>query len=283
MPRMSKKLQDDLDDGKSKLMLSIATPLSKGEPLPFTVAEETEPMTIIYQTTEDNTDDMVVLRFNFADGNRENLIFIKKNEKSLSFEDNRITKAIENYHVKLLILDPMSLYIGEGCSMNNINEIRAEFNYLIAVAKDTGGVIVIITYVNKMKGASTNGLIDFAGAARSILAIICTLNKEAPTERCMVQVKFNPAPIGSAMVFEIVEKEVDFISEADIVYMARMLLADPFLPRKVIANKNEDIVRYFTCMAERAATRCCMVNPLIGRKIEGCEASIHLAHEGKKL
>ncbi len=44
-------LQGDPGDGKSKLMLSIAALLSKGEPLPFT-DEETEPMTIIYQTTE---------------------------------------------------------------------------------------------------------------------------------------------------------------------------------------------------------------------------------------
>lgn len=64
--------------------------------------------------------------------------------------------------------------------------------------------------------------------------------------------------------------------KADVVYMARALLADPFLPRKVMANKDSEIVRClrcFTCMAERAATatRRCTVNPLIGREIEGCE------------
>ncbi len=64
--------------------------------------------------------------------------------------------------------------------------------------------------------------------------------------------------------------------KADVVYMARALLADPFLPRKVTENKDEDIVRClrcFTCMAERAATatRRCTVNPLIGREMEGCE------------
>lgn len=37
-------LQGDPGDGKSKLMLSIAALLSKGEPLPFTETEETEPM-----------------------------------------------------------------------------------------------------------------------------------------------------------------------------------------------------------------------------------------------
>ena len=67
-------LQGDPGDGKSKLMLSIAALLSKGEALPFT-DEETEPMTIIYQTTEDDADDTVVPRFNSAGGNGENLIY----------------------------------------------------------------------------------------------------------------------------------------------------------------------------------------------------------------
>lgn len=39
-------LQGDPGDGKSKLMLSIAALLSKGEPLPFTETEENEPMTM---------------------------------------------------------------------------------------------------------------------------------------------------------------------------------------------------------------------------------------------
>lgn len=61
-------LQGDPGDGKSKLMLSIAALLSKGEPLPFTETEENEPMTIIYQTTEDDADDTVVPRFNSTGG-----------------------------------------------------------------------------------------------------------------------------------------------------------------------------------------------------------------------
>ena len=68
-------------------------------------------------------------------------------------------------------------------------------------------------------------------------------------------------------------EEIIASGKADVVYMARALLADPFLPNKVMANKDEDIVRClrcFTCMAERAATatRRCTVNPLIGREME---------------
>ena len=212
-------LQGDPGDGKSKFMLSLAALLSKGEALPFSDEEEREPITIIYQTTEDDADDTVVPRFNSAGGNGDNLIFIKEDMKSLSFGDNRIREAIEKYNAKLLILDPMSSYIGESCSMNNANETRAEFNHLIAVAKETGCAIVIIAHMNKMKDSNplyrTNGSIDIAGAARSILAIIRTANKEAPAERYLVQVKSNLAPTGSAILFEVAESGVNFVSEME--------------------------------------------------------------------
>ena len=71
-------------------------------------------------------------------------------------------------------------------------------------------------------------------------------------------------------------EEIIASGKADIIYIGRALLADPFLPNKVMAGKEEDIVRClrcFTCMAERAATstRRCTVNPLIGREMEGDE------------
>jgi 2,4-dienoyl-CoA reductase-like NADH-dependent reductase (Old Yellow Enzyme family)/thioredoxin reductase len=71
-------------------------------------------------------------------------------------------------------------------------------------------------------------------------------------------------------------EEIISSGKADVVYMARALLADPFLPRKIMENRDDEIVRClrcFTCMAERAATstRRCTVNPLIGREDEGDE------------
>ena len=71
-------------------------------------------------------------------------------------------------------------------------------------------------------------------------------------------------------------EEIIASGKADVVEMARALLADHELPRKVMSNRDEDIVkclRCFTCMAERAATstRRCTVNPLIGREMDGME------------
>jgi NADPH-dependent 2,4-dienoyl-CoA reductase/sulfur reductase-like enzyme len=69
-------------------------------------------------------------------------------------------------------------------------------------------------------------------------------------------------------------EEIIASGKADLVYMGRALLADPYLPQKVMENRDDEIVRClrcFTCMAERAATstRRCTVNPVIGRELEG--------------
>lgn len=213
-------LQGDPGDGKSQLMLAVSALISKGKSLPFADEEDThEPMTIIYQTTEDDADDTVVPRFIASDGDRDRLLFIREDEKNLTFGDDRIRSAIEKSGARLLILDPLSSYIGDSCSLNAANETRAAFNHLIGVAKETGCAIVIIAHMNKLRETSplyrTSGSIDIAGVARSILAITRTSNKENPNERVMVQVKSNLAPTGSAILFEVGEKRIAFIDEIE--------------------------------------------------------------------
>ncbi|MBR3296332.1 MAG: FAD-dependent oxidoreductase, partial [Firmicutes bacterium] len=71
-------------------------------------------------------------------------------------------------------------------------------------------------------------------------------------------------------------EEIIASGKADIICMGRQLLADPYLPRKVMEGRDNEIVRClrcFVCMAERAATstRRCSVNPVIGREMEGDE------------
>ncbi len=213
-------LQGDPGDGKSKLMLELSAILTKGGPLPFADAVNGHPpMTVIYQTTEDDAEDTVVPRFISSGGDLEKLVFIKEDKKNLTFGDERIKEAILRTKAKLLILDPLSSYIGDDCSLNSANETRAEFNHLIEVAKETGCAIVIVSHMNKLRETSplyrTSGSIDIAGAARSILAITRTANKEDPSERLLVQVKSNLAPTGSAILFQVVEKGIVFLDEIE--------------------------------------------------------------------
>ena len=81
-------------------------------------------------------------------------------------------------------------------------------------------------------------------------------------------------------------EEIIASGKADVVEMTRALLADAELPNKIIAGRDEEIVRClrcFTCMAERptTGTRRCTVNPLIGRECEGME--VKPAAKSKKV
>ena len=88
-------------------------------------------------------------------------------------------------------------------------------------------------------------------------------------------VKVPVATIGGLNDPQMME-EIIASGQADVVEMARALLADPELPKKIAVNRDDLIVRClrcYTCMAERAqtATRRCTVNPIIGRELSGME------------
>ena len=82
--------------------------------------------------------------------------------------------------------------------------------------------------MNKAKDTSplyrTNGSIDIAGAARSILAVTRTANKQNPAERYLVQVKSNLAPMGSAILFEVTDKGVNFLDELEFEPLAQRVV-----------------------------------------------------------
>ena len=61
-------VQGDAGDGKSSFMLNLAAMLTKGEPMPFTDGAGAEPISVIYQSTEDDADDTIVPRFIQAGG-----------------------------------------------------------------------------------------------------------------------------------------------------------------------------------------------------------------------
>lgn len=214
-------LQGDPGDGKSKLMLTVAALLTQGRPLPFCDEEETQgPMTVIYQTTEDDPEDTIVPRFREAGGEPTRLIFIREDVKNLTFKDIRIRRAIESYGAKLLILDPLSAYIGDALSLNAANEMRSAFSCLAEVAKQTGCAIVIIAHMNKMKDVNplyrTSGSIDIAGVVRSILAVVKQRSREDPNDRLLVQVKSNLAPTGSGILFRVKDMGIEFLDEIEI-------------------------------------------------------------------
>lgn len=209
-------LQGDAGDGKSTFILKLAAMLTRGEAMPFTDGEGAEPVNVIYQSTEDDADDTIVPRFINSGGDTDRLLFINEKDRYLSFSDERLLEAIRQTNAKLIILDPLSAYIGESTSINSANEVRRQFRPLIDIAKEQGCAIVIVHHMNKAIGQKALnrgvGSVDIVGAARSVLLVART-DKDRPDERILAQVKSNLAPTGNAILFTVDEGGIKWREE----------------------------------------------------------------------
>ena len=211
-------IQGDPGEGKSTFALNLAAMLTQGISPPFTDGE-IEPMNVIYQNTEDDAEDTVIPRFINAGGDTDRIFFIDEKEAALTFSDaERIENAIKACNAKLIIFDPLTSYIGGDVAINQANEVRSRFNYLIDVAKRTKCAIVIVSHMNKMSGTKaiyrTLGSIDIVGSARSCL-VIGTSN-ENPDIKIMAVQKSNLAEKGPAIQFEINDGKISWLGTADI-------------------------------------------------------------------
>ena len=138
-------------EGKSTFALNLVAMLTQGITPPFTDGE-IEPMNVIYQNTEDDAEDTVIPRFINAGGDTDRIFFIDEKEAALTFSDaERIENAIKACNAKLIIFDPLTSYIGGDVAINQTNEVRSRFNYLIDVAKKTKCAIVIVSHMNYMQ------------------------------------------------------------------------------------------------------------------------------------
>ena len=196
-------------------VLSLAALLSKGESLPFEEAAR-EPINILYQTSEDGIADTIKPRLESAGANCARIKIINEEKRALTFDDPRLEQSILRENAQLLILDPLSAYIGPTVSMNQANEVRGAFRSLYAMAQRTKCAVLIVAHMNKMIGISalyrTSGSIDIAGAVRSILTV--TRYQRSPTQRVLVPVKSNLAAAGPALLFELSD-HVEWLRQLD--------------------------------------------------------------------
>ncbi len=209
-------LQGDAGDGKSLMILKLAAMLTRGEPMPFTDGDGQEPINVIYQSSEDDADDTIVPRFLKAGGDPDRLMFISEKEQFLTFSDPRILDALKLTKARLLILDPLSAYVGEGTQINSANAVRAQFRPLIEIAKEQNIAILIIHHQNKHQGQKainrSAGSVDVIAAARSAL-LVTRAGRDSPDERILAQVKCNVGPTGNAIRFSVSDGEIEWLSE----------------------------------------------------------------------
>ena len=140
-------VQGDPGDGKTTFVLNIAAKLSNGESLDKDM-KLIEPLNIIYQTAEDGLADTVKPRLEVAGANCERILVIDEKEKSLSMVDERLEEALKETKARMLILDPIQAYLGNGMDMNRANEAR-EMTKKLGVLAEKYKCAIILTKSNK--------------------------------------------------------------------------------------------------------------------------------------
>lgn len=211
-------IQGDPGDGKTTLILNIAALLSRGLPMPEST-DYSLPTSVLYQSAEDGAEDTLKPRLMSAGADCSRIAFIDESECGLTLNDVRIENAIKATKARLLVLDPLQAYLGEGNEMNRADGVRPMLKQLAAVAERTGCAIVIVGHMNKASGSKSIyrglGSIDITAVARSVL-LVGRIKHDTPV-RVMAQQKNSLAKEGTPIAFEINEDSgIRWIGEYDI-------------------------------------------------------------------
>ena len=211
-------LQGDPGEGKSTFMLSIAALLTCGAPMPDGYRVD-GPKNVIYQTAEDNIADTVKPRLIHAGADCKRVAYIVDSDVSLTLDDERIERALQETKARLFILDPLQAYLSQDSDMMMAGRMRQQLRKLSKVAERYNCAMVIIGHMNK-SSAEKNlyrglGSIDIAAIARSVLMI--ARDKTDPMIRYMFPVKTSLAPEGKPIAFSFgAEHGIEWIGQREI-------------------------------------------------------------------
>lgn len=197
-------IQGDPGNGKSTLAINIASLLSNGKNLPFE-NESANPITVVYQNNEDGKEDTICPRLKNCGANLGNIAYIKETDTTLSMDDERIEKVIEETGARVLILDPYQAYFGSNVDMNRASSTRQSLGKLGKIAERRNCAVILIGHMSKAQNQNdlyrSLGSIDIPAIARSVLLV-----SKMPTgdnDRMLTQIKNNLAPLGSSILFTI--------------------------------------------------------------------------------
>jgi AAA domain-containing protein len=122
-------------------------------------------------------------------------------------------KKIE--HLKLIIIDPISAYMGKTDSHNNA-DVRSVLAQLARLAQWTGAAVVCVTHLNKDAGGKraiyrAMGSLAFTAAARAVHLV--SKHPDDASKRVVAPVKNNLSEESSPRVYRIDEGRVVWIDE----------------------------------------------------------------------
>ena len=212
-------IQGDPGEGKSSLILKIASELSMGGFIPDGSVLK-KPLNVIYQCLEDDPEDTIKPRLECYGADMGHIAFIRNKDGLLSsFDRDTLIKVIKKSEAKLFILDPIQSFLTREVALNSAKSVRKYMNILVSAAESTGCAIVLVGHLNKNENGKNiyrgMGSIDIAAVCRSILQV--EKLSDNSNVRIIRHVKSSLAPEGGTFGFEIADdRDIKWIGAINI-------------------------------------------------------------------
>lgn len=140
--------------GKSMLECNLAAAITTGKPFIFDDKQKRwNPERVLLINAEDSFSRQVSHRLEKAGANMDLVITHNPESQIQPMIDENLYRAIEELHPKLLILDPLQSFVGNGVAMERRNVMRKQLAPLQKCADANMCAIVIVLHTNKRPGA----------------------------------------------------------------------------------------------------------------------------------
>jgi len=207
--------------GKSQLTAFMASTISNGGDWPCNEGS-TAVGNVIFMSAEDGIEDTIVPRLMAAGANLDRVHIVASATKpdgtgrktfSLKTDADLLeAKANEIRDVRLIIVDPISAYMGGSDGNGNV-ETREVLEPLAEMANRLHIAVVAVTHLNKGGGGGNqtalnrfSGSIAFIAAARAAFAVL--EDPENDERRFLLQAKNNLGPKCTGLVFRMEQRVV---------------------------------------------------------------------------
>jgi len=207
--------------GKSLLSIELAKHVTKGIRWPV---DNTPCPTgdVILLSAEDDLADTIRPRLDAAGANPDKVYFLESIQEidkegeliKRGFSLKRDVAAIEqtleqNPQVRLIIVDPISAYLG-GTDSHNNSDIRSVLSPLSELANKKKVAIVVITHLNKGGGQGSamyraTGSLAFVAAARAVF--IVTRDQDDPERRLFLPIKNNLGTDREGFAYRVIQAD----------------------------------------------------------------------------
>jgi AAA domain len=203
-------LDGDPGTGKSFLTTDLAARVSRGRALPGGAA--TKPANVLLLNAEDAAADTLRPRLSAAgaDLSRVHIFFAPDLDHDYlpRFPDDfgQLAKAVFARAAALVVLDPLSAFLGTRANANIDHAVRAALSPLAFLAARSGACILLVRHLRKSPtgGALTRGLgsVGIAGAVRG--GLVLARHPDDPDLRVLAVSKSNLSAPGASVGFRLV-------------------------------------------------------------------------------